>query len=194
MYKIAFFSLFLFSAAPVFAQEKAPPITIDEFYERGLLGALGLPFGTVCEIEAVVLDGEVVYARMKSAPDFVLEVQAVNGKKLDKPRQIKYSAAVAGKNESAIFPEDYFELYQAIHRKKTNTINEAIQADLKKRFIGSRHRLSVYEDGGYSGLVAGVDYDLMIAHTGYHFRHGLVVLKRLPAKEAKGEQKPAPKK
>lgn len=171
----------------------APPRTIAAT-EIGngtvaVVGALGLPLGTVCEVEGRVVElfsqgGE------KLRVGYALEIESVNGRS-PTPKPILHFTVAGGFNNATVAPSPG-ELEAMLHRfgKEGRVIVEeaALTTGLvwtpeqieeaRRTYVGSRHRLVVYEQGRFGGTPSELPRD--VAHQGSPFRFGfhseLVVL------------------
>lgn len=170
--------LLLIAAPPAFAQEKHSPITLAELDERQIVGGLGITLGTVCEIEVTIIDGDALRVKELSG-SFLMKVQSVNGVPLQKPWTTGFGHFSADQEET--LPTGNFGLYKKEHGKPAKVLDSAEIELLKKGYVGSRHRLVVYESGGYEGLPANMPRDVVrVAHFGFGFRTDVTILKRLP--------------
>ncbi|MGH8018663.1 MAG: hypothetical protein ACREIA_10275 [Opitutaceae bacterium] len=151
-----------------------------------VIGELGLPLGTVAEIEATVVDGGpsgMWVVLPKTTPEmhiFALSVERVNGRALSEPKILEFQVLPA----AASFPYgvtlapkrmQLSELLQS--RIEEGAMTEAEAEAFRHTYMGSRHRLVVSEAGIFHGRPADLPDDAPIwAVPRFHFTTRLVVL------------------
>lgn len=174
----------------------APPRTIAAAaIENGtvsVVGALGLPLGTVSEVEAVVV--EQVAPEKGAAPgtSYMLRVEQLAGRRLAHPPPLRFRVAaltrvVLARNEPEL-RELLAKLVKsgaplAIRPGSVETAEDprmsAIEAEaLRASYVGSRHRLVVYETAGFVGTPDALPDDAALLHgdRAFGFETHLVVL------------------
>ena len=150
------------------------PITLEELFRRKVVGQLGLPLGTVAEIEAEVVSGS---SLRRKAYDglYLLKVTHVDGKELSSPPLVRFSSPEFASVELA---NDTFALYEMTHGKEANSLDSAQIAELEQGYVGKKARLVVYEVGSFRGIPGQLPEDVPVwADSGFHFATSLTVLK-----------------
>lgn len=82
---VALVALVMLSSAiaePGDGATRAKPIPLSELQQRGVVGRLGLPLGTICHLEAKVT-ANVSKAKVHSAEDYFLQFTTVDGRPLE---------------------------------------------------------------------------------------------------------------
>jgi hypothetical protein len=135
------------------------PLTANALTDAPVIGSLGLPLGTVTEIECSVFNGQ--ETRMKEfSSSYLLRVKTVNGHPLAQPVEIPF---VVGPGASADLAEDPFSLYKRKTGRDPAQLSSNDIAELEKDYVGKPRRLIVYETGGFSGVPRDNPADLPYA-------------------------------
>ena len=71
---------------------RAATISVKSFGPKNVIGHLGQPLGTIVRVSGVVIDGDSTRRRVNLGKT-LLEVQTVDGEKLQRPMQFEYSRA-----------------------------------------------------------------------------------------------------
>lgn len=156
-----------------------------------ILGALGKPLGTVMEIEAVVVS-ERENNTMVAGTIFVLRVDKVDGAPIARPVNLRFK--VEGKTVIKVAPGES-ELTKLLTDMQTPggtmridplvpmfvegpTITPAEAEAIRANYVGSRHRLVVYETGVFWGMPDNLppDGESFISSQRFGFHSHLVVL------------------
>lgn len=136
-------------AAPLPAEDKPSktPISAKEINTRyEVIGQLGLPLGTVCEVEATIINGDDLRTKAQ-AGRYLLRIETVRGISLEEKPIMEFSGAPG----SSPPPASAFELYEEKHGEKAKSLTSVQIAELNKGYVGSRRKLMVYETGGFRG-------------------------------------------
>lgn len=137
-------------ATPAITQQ-APatqPITIAELNQRQVIGALGVPLGTVVEVRATVVSGEELGGKGNDT-SYLLKVTHVNGKELENAPLMEFSVFPTVRAELANNP---FDLYEKKRGQKAQGLSSEQIAELEKGYVGKTVNLAVYEVGRFSGI------------------------------------------
>jgi hypothetical protein len=149
------------------------PIDSEELNRRNVVGGLGLPLGTVAEIEAEVIAGSSLRSK-EFVSDYLLKVTQVNGTKLERPPILRFS--VSGR-ASVKLANHTFSLYEMKHGKKASVLNSEQIAELERGYVGRKVRLVVYESGGFHGIPRNLPKGVRGgAGTAFQFSTSLAVL------------------
>lgn len=141
-----------------------------------IIGRLGVPLGTVVEIEAVILDGDTLNTKA-GAGTYLLKIEKVGGKNLIHPVISDFGVHPWDDIKLA---NDPFSLYKVITGAEAHSLKGDDIERFKKGYIGSRCRLLVYESGGFSGIPNGLPGDYMLWQDhGFGFETYLFVLRVL---------------
>jgi hypothetical protein len=148
---------------------------MEALTENPVVGALGLPLGTVVEIRGNVISGDEL--RLKAyAGTYLLRVKEVGGRARVPPAVMEFSAPFV-----ASLPSDPFELYESKTGSKPDGLDSAQIKQLEKGYVGKQVRLVVYETGGYSGIPRKLPADAPTwQDRDFGFRTSLVVLAERP--------------
>ena len=122
------------------------PITVAEVNRRSveIRGALGLPLGTVAEVEATIVDGASIPRRMDLQSTFLLSVEKINGKQLAAPLLFQFSAPF----RSVKLISSHGELGTIDNRlSDVPKLGEKEAEVVKRRYVGSRYKLAAFEKG-----------------------------------------------
>ncbi len=162
-------------ANTVLGQERSdePPITLEELDRRTVIGKLGLPLGTVVEIDAEITAGSEL--RLKGYQSlYLLNVTHVDGKKLNAPPLLRFSIP---RFASVKLANHTFSLYEMKHGTKARSLDSSQIAELEKDYVGRSVRLVVYEVGSFHGAPNDLPKDVPEwADFGFHFSTSLIAL------------------
>jgi hypothetical protein len=150
-----------------------PPITLEDLNRRTVIGKLGLPLGTVVEIDAEITAGSDL--RLKGYHShYLLKVTHVDGKKMDSPPLLDFSVPGFA---SVKLANHTFSLYEMKHGTKAGSLNSSQVAELEKDYVGRAVRLLVYEVGSFDGMPKNLPKDMRDrADFGFHFSTSLIAL------------------
>ena len=155
-------------------QPKAPPpLTLDDLHRRPVIGQLGVPMGTVVEIEATVMAGH--QTRLKALESaYLLCITHINGQPLSGPVVLEFG--IPGFVSTAL-AADTFTLYEKKHGEAAHSLDSAQIAELEKDYVGRPVRLLVYEVGEYSGMPMNLPNDVPPwQDLGFGFSTRLIIL------------------
>ena len=155
-------------------QDKSgPPITLEELNRRNVIGELGLPLGTIAEIEAEMISGSSL--RIKGYESlYLLKVTHVDGKKLNKPPLMRFNAPLFA---PAKLPNGPFALYEMRTGAKAKSLTDSQEAELEKGYVGKTFRLVAYEQGCFRGIPHKLPEDVPVwADSVFHFATSLTIL------------------
>ncbi|MEX2212798.1 MAG: hypothetical protein WD768_01635 [Phycisphaeraceae bacterium] len=141
--------------------------------ERDVIGKLGVPLGTVVEIQATIIAGREL--RMKAYDGlYLLKVTHVGARLLEEPPVLEFS--VPGFIDVEL-PSDHRSLVEMIKREEEKHPGRAKTNDIEKGFVGRTVKLVVHEVGTFSGLPRNRPNDVPVwADRGFSLRTSLEVL------------------
>ena len=143
------------------------------------IGMLGMPLGTVTEIEATIIAGRELRSKQYDG-QYLLRVTAVAGRPIE-PQPIRFyvPSYVPAHSHLAANAEDLYELK---NKKKARGLGFYEMKKLEEGYVGKKMRLLVYETGGYDGIPQNLPEWLTLADVGYAFRTWLEILEDRPVK------------
>jgi hypothetical protein len=174
----------------------APPRTVAAAeIENGtisVVGALGLPLGTVSEVEAVVMEQVAPEKGAALGTSYVLRVEQLAGRRLAHPPTLRFRVAaltrvVLARNEPEL-RELLAKLVKSgaplailpgtVETTEDPPMSPTEAEALRASYVGSRHRLVVFETAGYVGTPAALPDDAALLFGGppFGFVTHLVVL------------------
>lgn len=122
--------------------------TLASLREHPVVGLLGLPLGTVAEVQATIIAGSEL--RMKAYDGiYLLRVTQVAGRQLDTPVNIEFTVRPFG---DAKLPREASALYEMKTGNKATQLDSKEISELEKAYVGTQKRLLAFETGGYSGI------------------------------------------
>jgi hypothetical protein len=153
------------------------PTTVPELMHprKIIIGVLGVPLGTVVEIEATIVSGNDV---PENSPNmdraFFLSVAKVGETILPQPKVIGFSVPFSAVN----LPVSYDDLPSSKNVSlNPSELKDALRREIRQ-YVGSRHRLVVYEAGRIDGVPKSIPEDCMVwAGRVFGYEPYLVVLK-----------------
>lgn len=170
--RIFFISLGFISWSNLSAAEENKPVAVSLADINGgkvaLVGLLSLPVGTVAEIEAIVAREE---GGIVPAPGFFLEVVRVNGRELPTKIPMLFSVSEASNAKLATTPGGLKKLLQDLvtpgARQRVDGPEVTSDPPMEKKeaeeygknYLGSRHKLIVYECATIAGTPAKIPAD-----------------------------------
>jgi hypothetical protein len=157
------------------------PLTYKDLMQRPVLGLLGVPLGTVAEIEAEIVRG----GNAKADPDFMLRVTAVDNVPLPDAMNMRFSVPAFVRVPIA---SNYFELHKLKTGERAASLDTAQMEQLAEGYVGKRVRLACYESGGFSGMPKNKPPDVPSwQDRGFGFSTSLIVLadRTLPIQKSK---------
>lgn len=153
-------------------KEKERPIHVAELNERPVIGRLGLPLGTVTEIQAQIISGAAL-RRKRDSSSYLLKVTHVAGDKLENAPILRFSVPTF----RVKLANSNFDLYELKHGKKARSLDSAQIEKLEKGYVGKTVRLVVYEVGGFYGMPENLPKDIPgWQDVGFGFSTSLVAL------------------
>lgn len=164
---------FSVGASFCFAEKEARVITVTDLKKNKVIGELGLPLGTVTQIEVEIVSGNQT-RRKEYAGQYVVKVISVGGKVLEEPPVMEFAPLRTGDPKIATTA---FELYELKYGKKASLLETAEILELEKGYVGKKTKLIVYESGGFSGAPSGLPDGVVWQDEGYGFSTSLVVVK-----------------
>lgn len=151
--------------------------SLSSLTERPVVGALGVPLGTVTEIRARVVAGRELRAKAYEGA-YLLRVMEVDGRPLAPPPVMEFHVP---RFVSVKLASDHFALHELKTGSATGRLDSARIGELEKDYVGKEMRLVVYEVGEYSGIPGNLPADVPVwADRGFGFRTSLVVLAERP--------------
>jgi hypothetical protein len=169
-----------FDLAVVIAAEPSAPstISVEDLASRKVtvIGHLGVPLGTLVEVEATIVGrGE---SKM-SANSYRLRVESVNRGVLPNPPEMRFGTR--GVASRATLPATTSELAEQQTGKPSQWTDEDLEK-WERDFVGSRHTLLAYEEAFFAGIPRNPDGFPTISYAGYgfHFSTLLVVVDEFP--------------
>lgn len=149
------------------------PITLEELTRRHVVGKLGLPLGTVVEIEVEVVSGRSL--RRKGYDSlYLLKVTHVDGKEMTTPPLMQFTSPGFASTKLA---NNTFALYELKHGTKARNLDPAQIAEIEKGYLGKKVRLVVYEVGSFHGVPDQIPKGIPVgADFGFHFSTSLLLL------------------
>lgn len=144
-----------------------------ELNQRPVIGLLGIPLGTVAEIDLIVVSGDATRRKADSSR-YLLKVTHVNGQQLADERLMSFHVPGFAPVKLA---NDIFALYELKHGIEAKSLDSAQIKEMEKGYVGQSHRLAVYEVGSFHGIPSNMPVDVPVwQDTGFHFSSSLVVL------------------
>jgi hypothetical protein len=157
--------------------EKFPRvIAVSELNSRKIeiIGRLGLPLATVAEVEATIIDGGSVHKRFDLRWDFLLSVDRINGKTLSTPELFSFRVLALGGRIVAQY-NDLPKLNRQTPSQKKPTEEEL--EEIKRRYVGTRFKLALFEVGSVGTFPRNLTEDLPIwSNWEDYFQTSVVVL------------------
>lgn len=158
-------------ASPSSAPATQP--TLKSLSEHPVVGLLGLPLGTVTNIQATIIAGSELGQKYYDGI-YLLRVTQVAERSMEKPIIIEFNAPSYMNVKLA---RDLAELYEMKTGKKIGQLDSKTAAALEKDYVGTSRRLLVYETGGYSGIPQNLPRDIFPwQDRGFVFSTSLIVL------------------
>ena len=177
----------LLCAAFVLAQErvKLPPIPIEELNTRPVIGKLGVPLGTVVEIQAVVVSGRELRRKADSS-SYLLKITHVNGKRLHESRVMHFTVYSFVRVKLA---NDTFALHELKYGTKAKSLGHDFIQEMEQGYVGKSFRLAVYEEGAFRGIPSDMPEDaLPWQDVSFGFRTSLNILADRNSPEKEGSE------
>lgn len=174
-------------------KDRVPVVTAPELTSGAvkIVGALGKPLGTVMGIEAVVAS-ERENNRLVSGQIFVLHVEKVDGASIAKPVSLRFKVegmtaikVASGEREFEKLlgdlqtPGGTMRIDPLISEFVAGPIFTPAEVEaMRANYVGSRHRLVVYETGVFWGMPDNLppDGESFISSQRFGFHSHLVVL------------------
>ena len=142
-----------------------------------VIGALGIPLGTVAEIRASVVAGSETGTKQHDG-SYLLRVTEVDGRPIAAAPVLEFSIRPFVQVKLA---NNDFGLYELKTGTKAGELDSVEIRKLQKGCVGKQVRLVVYETGGYSGIPSNLPKDVMAwSDRGFGFSTSLVVLAERP--------------
>lgn len=154
-------------------EQNPQPISIEELNARPIIGELGVPLGTVAEVDAVVVSGDEIRSKASSGT-YLLKITHVDGNKLNEHRLMPFFVQAFAPVQLA---SNTFELYELKHGKKARSLGHDQIEEMEKGYVGKSIRLAVYEAGSFAGMPAKLPKDVPVwQDKGFRFATSLTVL------------------
>lgn len=119
-----------------------------------IIGKLGIPLGTVAEIEATVV-GVAEFPQplllLQLSVNYFLKVESVGGKKLAARPLSFFRSGDDEETGRRLLPSDLMDLHRAKTGKEASRLMMADAKALERDYLGTRYRLLVYESGSFDG-------------------------------------------
>ncbi|MEX0718059.1 MAG: hypothetical protein WD066_15810 [Planctomycetaceae bacterium] len=165
-----------YAVAPAQDAAKAPPtIHARDLNRLTVTGELGVPLGTVVEVEAVVVAGAAFGA--KGLPDYMLRVEKVDGAALKTPPVMPFGPFLGvGEAAPGGLASSHFQLYRLKTGREARSLDQEQIAELEKDYVGRRVNVLVYESGRFVGIPQNLPERLIPAGPRFHFSTSLVVV------------------
>lgn len=145
--------------------------------QPSVIGALGIPLGTVAEIRASVVAGSETGTKQHDG-SYLLRVTEIDGRPIAVAPVLEFSVPSFVQVKLA---NDDFGLYELKTGTKAGELDSVEIKKLQKGYVGKQVRLVVYETGGYSGIPSNLPKDVMAwSDRGFGFSTSLVVLAERP--------------
>jgi hypothetical protein len=142
-----------------------------------IVGQLGVPLGTVVEIDATIIAGSSL-GRKGLDSEYLLKVSKVGSKSVAQPPICQFHPSPFEKVNLA---RDDFSLHELKTGRKTGKLSAAQIEALQRGYVGKTYRLIVYEEGVFSGVPANLPENYPVwADRGFGFRSYLMVLRIIP--------------
>jgi hypothetical protein len=109
-----------------------------------ITGRLGLPLGTVVEVEATIVDGSTITRRPDLRWEFVLSVEKVNGKLLAVPTVFNFR--VPGMSGGIVSRHDDLPEINGRRSYQKKPTEDELE-EMKRRYVGTRYKLALFEIG-----------------------------------------------
>jgi len=139
-----------------------------------IIGQLGVPLGTIVEIEATVVAGRFIQSK-EFMGVYLLRVTKVGSNSVSKPPTCPFRTHSCAEVKLA---PDEFSLYELKKGKKTGSLSDSQVAELERGYVGRAYRLLVYEEGVYTGIPPDLPKDYPIWQgQSFGFRTHLIVLR-----------------
>ena len=154
-------------------QRRLPVLTLEDLRERSVVGELGVPLGTVVEVDAVVVSGRELRTK-SSRGSYLLKITRVNQMSLSDSRVMSFTVPEFIDIELA---SDSFRLYELKMGEKTQRLADKEMQQLEQGYVGKSVRLAVYEEGAFCGIPDQLPEDVPVwQDVGFGFKTWLVVV------------------
>lgn len=131
---------------------------------------LNVPFGTLVKMQVEIVDGSTTMSKEYQG-HFLFRIISVDNNMLSIPVVIEFN------DETGIFPNDLFQLYQFIFNKEPESIDSEEGKEMKKQYVGKVVDIVAYESGKFIGVPDNYfKYQPAKQAVGFHFRNYLVVV------------------
>jgi hypothetical protein len=148
-------------------------ISVADLNSRPVVGELGVPLGTVVEVEATVVAGRELRVKGLSSL-YLLEVTHVNGRSLTEPQMMEFAVPPW---ISASLANDNLDLHEMKTGQKAGSLDGDAIEELERGYVGKRVRVAVYEVGRFTGIPRNLPDDVPVwADVGFWFRSSLIVV------------------
>ena len=139
-----------------------------------IIGQLGVPLGTVVQVDATIVAGRTLGSKEFMA-EYLLKVTKIGSNAVSNPPNCPFRTHSWA--EVRIAPDE-FSLYELKKGKKTGSLSDLQVAELERGYVGRVYRLLVYEEGVYTGIPRDLpkDYPVRQDHS-FGFRTHLIVLR-----------------
>jgi hypothetical protein len=148
-----------------------------------VIGAMGLPLGTVREVVIEVEDG----AATKSKDDasfYLAKILRIDGKDIKDPVVLQF------RSRATALQSSYEARRQQLGGEGRHLTSEI--RDLNADYVGARFIITAYETGEFAGMPPGVPSALAWQDSKFRFRTYLVIITARRAKKEHGNDRVAP--
>lgn len=145
-----------------------------------IIGELGVPLGTVVEINATIVAGRTLGWKDIEI-DYLLKVTRVGTNSISKPPTCEF---YTHSWDDLKIARDEFSLYELKNGKKAENLSNKQVAELERGYVGRAYHLLVYEEGMFTGIPEGLPKGYMVwQDRSFGFRSHLIVLRILEEPE-----------
>jgi hypothetical protein len=150
-----------------------------------IIGDLGVPLGTVVEINATIVAGSSLGWKDVSL-DYLLKVIKVGSNSLANSPTCEFK--IHPWDDVKIAP-NAFALYELKNGKKIGSLSSSQISELERGYVGKNYRLLVYEEGMFTGVPEHLPEDYVVwQDRPFGFRSHLIVLRILDESETPNPQ------
>jgi len=167
--------VFLFVALAIFLPERQLAQTRVESSRLGkdfvIIGELGVPLGTVTEIDASIVSGRSLGSKGLTS-DYLLKVTKVGTNSIAKSPTCRFQT------HDVKIASDVFALYELKNGKKPGTLSNTQITELERGYVGRAFHLLAYEEGMFTGVPQNLPADSVSwQDEAFGFRSHLIVLR-----------------
>jgi hypothetical protein len=171
-------TIFILLASAAFLSSEVLAQKAVDYRELGkdvaIIGQLGVPLGTVVQIDATVVAGRSLGSK-DLASEYLLKVLKVGSTSVSNVPACQFQTHSWADVKLA---PDVFSLYELKKGKKTGSLSDSQIAELESGYVGQHFHLLVYEEGIYTGVPRDLPKDYPIwQDRAFGFRTHLIVLR-----------------